>query len=86
MLDTRDILQPPTEDIVHLRTLILKKNNFTCNEQHYLQVDGTAMDTRMVSLYASISVREWRVILGSVGGIQQISGDTVMIFYHLAVC
>ena len=37
MLDTWGVLDPPTDDIVHLISLILKKNKFFFNGLHYLQ-------------------------------------------------
>lgn len=30
---------------------ILNQNNFTCNDRNYARVNGTAMGTRMISLY-----------------------------------
>ena len=43
-----------TEDIVKLITLILTKNNFSFNNEHYLQLKGTAMGTCMAPSYAHI--------------------------------
>ena len=43
-LDTRDVLNPPTNDIVHLISLVLKKKNFSFNSEHYLQhLDGSIL-------------------------------------------
>ena len=53
-LNTRAIQQPPTEDLVRLVELILTKNNFTFDQEHYLQLHGTAMGTRMAPSYANI--------------------------------
>ena len=53
-LNTREVLQPPTEDLIHLIELILTKNNFVFDDEHYLQVHGTAMGTRMAPSYANI--------------------------------
>ena len=53
-LNTRQVLQPPTEDLVHLIELILTKNNFVFDGEHYLQIYGTAMGTRMAPSYANI--------------------------------
>jgi hypothetical protein len=33
---------------------VLKKNNFTFNGDHYLQINGTAMGTKMAPSYANI--------------------------------
>ena len=54
LLNTRSVQEPPTEDIVKLITLILTKNNFSFNYEHYLQLKGMAMDTCMAPLYANI--------------------------------
>jgi hypothetical protein len=34
--------------------MVLKKNNFTFNGNHYLQINGTAMGTKMAPSYANI--------------------------------
>ena len=54
MLNTREVLRPPTDDIVNLIKLVLTRNNFTFNDEHYLRVHGTAMGTRMAPSYANI--------------------------------
>ena len=46
-LDTRPNKHIPTETICDLLRLILPMNNFTFNQQHYLQIHGTAMGTKM---------------------------------------
>ena len=45
--EDRDIKDPPTQTLVKLLTLVLKCNNFEFNGQHYLQVQGTAMGTKI---------------------------------------
>ena len=35
-------------------TMVLRKNNFTFNGDHYLQINGTAMGTKMAPSYANI--------------------------------
>jgi hypothetical protein len=35
-------------------TLVLKYNNFTFDGNHYLQINGTAMGTKMALSYANI--------------------------------
>ena len=40
LLNTRVVQEAPTEDIVNLITLILTKNNFSFNDEHYLQLKG----------------------------------------------
>jgi hypothetical protein len=34
--------------------MVLEKNNFTFNGDHYLQINGTAMGTKMAPSYANI--------------------------------
>ena len=52
--DNRLIKEPPTSYLVKLLSLILKCNNFEFNGKHYLQVQGTAMGTKMAPSYANI--------------------------------
>ena len=44
----------PTERICDLIQMILSINNFTSNDQHFLQIHGTAMVTRMAPSYANL--------------------------------
>ena len=53
-LNTRGVLDPPTEDIINLMKLVLKRNNFAFNDVHYLQKHGTAMGTRMAPSYENL--------------------------------
>ena len=52
--ETRTNKDPPTETLIKLLTLVLKCNNFEFNGKHYLQVQGTAMGTKMAPAYANI--------------------------------
>ena len=52
--EERPVKDPPTETLVKLLTLILKCNNFEFKGKHYLQVQGTAMGTKMAPAYANI--------------------------------
>ena len=52
--EDRPVKDPPTEILVKLLTLILKCNNFEFKGKHYLQVQGTAMGTKMAPAYANI--------------------------------
>ena len=54
ILNTRAVQDPPIEDIINLMKLILRKNNFSFNEDHYLQIKRTAMGTRTAPSYANI--------------------------------
>ena len=53
-LSSREVLSPPTKDIITLISSILTKNNFTFDDQHYLQVLGTMMGTRVAPSYANL--------------------------------
>ncbi|XP_078374399.1 uncharacterized protein LOC144657936 [Oculina patagonica] len=53
-LDTRQNKSLPTERICDLIRMILNMNNFSFNNQHYLQIHGTAMGTRMAPSYANL--------------------------------
>ncbi|XP_041461177.1 uncharacterized protein LOC121412433 [Lytechinus variegatus] len=45
---------PPISDIKSLMSHVLTKNNFTFMDQHYLQIFGTAMGTRMAPSFACL--------------------------------
>ena len=45
---------PPTHDLTILISNILKKNNFVFGDQHYIQIHGTAMGTRMAPSYTNL--------------------------------
>ena len=53
-LDTRDVLDSPTDDVVHLISLILKKNSFSFNGENYIQKHGTVIGTQMAASFANI--------------------------------
>ena len=46
--------KPSTTELVQLLQLVLKCNNFEFNEEHYLQISGTAMGSRVAPSYANI--------------------------------
>ena len=50
----REVLDPPTEEIVQLTPIVLKKNSFSFDSLHDLQKQGTEMGTRMPPSYANI--------------------------------
>ena len=54
LLNNRQVLQPPAEDLVYLIDLILTRSNFTFENKHYLQTHRTAMGTWTGPSYASI--------------------------------
>ena len=51
----RDDIIPPAECIIDVLGLRLNCNNSTFNNQHYLQLDGTAQGSRMSCLYSDIA-------------------------------
>jgi hypothetical protein len=57
----------PIECLVEMLTLVLKYNNFTFDGNHYLQINGTAMGTKMALSYANIFMGdlEERLLLSS---------------------
>ena len=59
--------EPPTECLVEMLTLVLKNNNFTFDGNHYLQINGTAMGTKMAPSYVNIFMGdlEERLLLSS---------------------
>ena len=51
--ESRSVKDPPTDCLVTMLTMVLKKNNFTFNGDHYLQINSTAMGTKMAPSYAN---------------------------------
>ena len=54
LLDTGDVQEPPTNNIIKTMTLILKRNNLSFNDNRYLQIKRTAMGTCMAPSYANL--------------------------------
>ncbi|XP_065925150.1 uncharacterized protein [Magallana gigas] len=54
--DSRTIQQPSTESLLKLLEHVLKLNNFMFNGEHYIQISGTAMGTKMAPSYANIFI------------------------------
>ncbi len=60
VLNSRDPTEnPSTESLLDLLDLILKCNNFDFNGKHYLQVNGTAMGTRVAPTYANLFMADF---------------------------
>ena len=59
--------EPPTDCLVEMLTLVLKNNNFTFDGNHYLQINGRAMGTKMAPSYANMFMGdlEERLLLSS---------------------
>jgi hypothetical protein len=52
--DSREDKSVPTKYLVKLLKLVLNLNNFEFNGQHYTQINGTAMGTKMAPSYANL--------------------------------
>ena len=70
-----------TEDVVKLITLILMKNNFSFNDEDYLQLKGMAMGTCMAPSYENIfMVNLERRILAKWMQYNPLGGGTLRMF------
>ena len=58
--EQRTVQEPPTECLVEMLTLVLKNNNFCFDGNHYLQINRTAMGTKMAPSYANIFMGDFR--------------------------
>ena len=55
MLNENNIITPEiTQSVIDILSLILNKNTFTFNNEHFLQIHGTAMGSPMARTYANI--------------------------------
>ena len=54
--EQRTVLEPPTATLLRLAELVLTLNNFSFNDEHYQQISGVAMDTKMGPSYANLFV------------------------------
>jgi hypothetical protein len=52
--DSRTIQRPSTESLLKLLEHVLKLTNSMFNDEHYIQISGTAMGTKMASSYSNI--------------------------------
>ena len=53
MVSLHNGIHIPTETLCDLLRMILTMNNCTFNQQHYLQIHGTAMGTKMAPSFAN---------------------------------
>jgi hypothetical protein len=58
-LDNRPNPSIPTTDVLSMIRLVLENNNFSFNGKHYLQVEVTAIGSRLGMNYASTYLGEW---------------------------
>lgn len=54
VLDSITVQHPSTESLLKLLEYVLKLNNFKLNDEHYIQISGTAMGNTIASSYANI--------------------------------
>ena len=52
--ESRQNKTPSTDFLVKMLELVLKLNNFEFNNDHYIQINGTAMGTKVAPSYANI--------------------------------
>ena len=55
-LNKRTILEPSTTTLIRLAELVLTLNNFSFDGEHYQQISGVAMGTKMGPSYANLFV------------------------------
>ena len=55
-LNKRTLLEPSTTTLIRLAELVLTLNNFSFDGQHYQQISGVAMGTKMGPSYANLFV------------------------------
>jgi hypothetical protein len=58
-LDNRPNPSIPTTDVLSMIRLVLENKNFSFNGKHYLQVEGTAIGSRLGMNYASTYLGVW---------------------------
>ena len=49
----------PTSEIMRLLSIMLKNNDFSFNDEWYLQIQGTAMGKKFAPNYANIFMAKW---------------------------
>ena len=55
-LNKRTLLEPSTTTLIRLAELVLTLNNFSFDGEHYQQISGVAMGTKMGPSYANLFV------------------------------
>ena len=63
-----DPLQPPLEILVEMLNIVLKNNVIEFNNEFFLQLQGTAMGTKMAPAYANLFMGSLEPILLEMGG------------------
>ena len=57
-LDEREVLDPPTHTLLRMAELVLTLNSFVFNGEHYKQIGGVAMGSKLGPNYACLFVEE----------------------------
>ena len=55
-LNKHTLLEPSTTTLIRLAELVLTLNNFSFDSEHYQQISGVAMGTKMGPSYANLFV------------------------------
>ena len=72
MLNENSIITPEiTQSVIDILSLILNKNTFMFNNEHFLQIHGTAMGSPMAPTYANIfmAILERKLLNGAPQGL-----------------
>ena len=79
-LNKRTILEPSTTTLIRLAELVLTLNNFSFDGEHYQQISGVAMGTKMGPSYANLFVGyvEQQIFERYTGPIPDFLADTLM--------
>ena len=54
-LDKREVMDPPTHTLLRMTELVLTLNSFVFNGEHYKQIGGVAMGSKLGPNYACLS-------------------------------
>ena len=75
--DKRAVFEPPTATLLCLAELVLTLNNFSFDSEHYQQISGVAMGTKMGLSYANLLVGyvEKRILEQYTGPIPDFFGE-----------
>ena len=72
-LNNRSDQTIPTEEIIKMMDVVLENNNFSFNNKHFIQTEGTAIGSRLGMNYASTYLGKWEQQLFEQADIQPLS-------------
>ena len=58
-LEKRSNKDIPTDEVLRIMDMVLENNNFSFNWKHYVQTEGTAIDSHLRMNYASVYLGSW---------------------------